>query len=205
MECIKELEKLGKITCTTAHEQYSTLEIRNKLGFPLHKLSTYVSSEQYIKKRYIEKEDLIIISHDNHPNKSEVLSLIAKQFPKFRIQIIKDLTYEEYKIVISRAKWALTFGEGLDGYFLETIFSGGVSFAIYNSTFFTKDFKCLLTVYDSYETMIKKICSDISNLDNEKIYTKYQNDQYTLCMKYYNYKEYVENIELFYRERYTYE
>lgn len=205
IECIKELEKLGKVTCTTAHEQYSTSEIRKKLGFPLHKLSVYVSPEQYNKKRYIEKEDLMIISPDNHPKKSEVISLIAKQFPKLRIQIIKNLTYEEYKKVISRAKWALTFGEGLDGYFLETIFSGGVSFAVYNSTFFTKDFKYLRTVYDSYETMAKKTCSDISEIDNEKVYTQYQNKQYTLCTKYYNYEEYVENLELFYRGRYTYE
>lgn len=205
IEDIGRLKKLGKVICTTAHEQYSSPKIRKKLGIPLHKLSTYVSPEQYDRKSYPEKENLMIVSPDNHPKKMEVLNLIRKQIPQLKIQIIKNITYEEYKKVISKAKWAITFGEGLDGYFLETIFSGGVSFAVYNTIFFTEDFKSLQTVYDSYATMAKKICSDIRVLDNKEAYTKYQNKQYTLCTKYYNYKEYVENLVLFYRGRYTYE
>ena len=205
MKYIKGLEKLGNLTCTTAHAQYSTPEIRKKLGFPLHKLSTYASPEQYNKKGYIGKENLMIISPDQHPKKSGVLNLIAKQFPQLRIQIIKNLTYKEYKNLISKAKWALTFGEGLDGYFLETIFSGGVSFSVYNSTFFTKDFKSLRTVYDNYNILIKNICSDMKDLDNEITYTNYQNKQYELCCKYYKYEEYINNLVLFYKEEYTYE
>lgn len=202
-EHVKELKKLGKVTCTTAHEQYSTLEIRKKLDIPLHKLSIYASPEQYDRKSYTEKENLLIVSPDNHAKKIGVLDLIHKQLPQLKILIIKNLTYEEYKEVISRAKWALTFGEGLDGYFVETIFSGGISFAVYNSEFFTGDFKSLRTVYDNYETLIKNICSDISDLGNMETYTKYQNDLYALCSSYYNYKVYVKNIELFYRGRYT--
>jgi len=164
-EYIKELKKIGEITCTTAHEQYSTPEIREKLGFPLHKLSVYIGPEKYNKKKYFEKEDLMIVSPDYHPQKLVFLNLVSKQLPNLKIRIIKNLTYEEYKEVISHAKWALTFGEGLDGYFVETIFSGGVSFAIYNSTFFTKDFKSLRTVYDSYDLLIKKISLDIKDLE----------------------------------------
>ena len=202
-EHVKELKKLGKVTCTTAHEQYSTLEIRKKLDIPLHKLSVYISPEQYNRKSYTEKENLLIVSPDNHPKKIGVLDLIRKQLPQLKILIIKNLTYGEYKEVISRAKWALTFGEGLDGYFVETIFSGGISFAVYNSEFFTGDFKSLRTIYDNYETLIKDICSDISDLGNMETYTKYKNDLYALCSSYYNYKVYVKNIELFYRRRYT--
>jgi len=201
---IAKLKEFGKLTCTTAHEKYSTRETRKQLGFPLHKLSVFVSPEQYERRAYAEKEDLMVVSPDPHADKWSIIKLIAKQFPKLRIQIISNLTYEEYKKLISKAKWALTFGEGLDNYFLETVFSGGISFSVYNSNFFTEDFKSLRTVYDNYDVLIKKICSDIRNLDNEKAYADYQEKQYALCSKHYNYKEYIKNLELFYKGEYTY-
>jgi hypothetical protein len=201
---INKIKKLGKLTCTTAHEKYSTLEMQRKLGVPLHKLSTYVSPEKYDRKGYVEKEDLMIVSYDEHPRKAEVLGLIAKCLPHLKIQIIKNLTYEEYKKVISRAKWALTFGEGLDGYFVETVFSGGISFSVYNPTFFTEDFKPLRTVYDNYDALTKKICLDIKDINNETAYSDYQTKQYNLCKKHYKYERYIKNLELFYKGKYTY-
>lgn len=201
---IEKLRRLGRLTCTTAHEKYSTLELGKKLGMPLHRLSVFTSPEQYDAKKYSEKEDLMIVSPDRHARKSEVLCMIARKFPQLRIQIINNLTYEEYKKIISRAKWALTFGEGLDGYFVETIFSGGIGFSAYNQRFFTEDFKSLRTVYGNYDALIKNICSDIKQLDNEKTYTAYQKEQYDLCHKHYRYDEYVRNLRLFYTEEYTY-
>jgi hypothetical protein len=205
-EYFKELKKLKleKLTATTAHESYSTYDVRKKLGFPLHKLSTYVSPEFYERKGYTKKKDLLIVSPDFHPKKSEILNLIRKRFPQLKIEIIENIPYEEYKKLISDAKWAITFGEGLDGYFVETIFSGGISFATYNSDFFTEDFKNLRTVYDNYDEMAIKICEDMKSLDNETSYTDYQNKQFELVSKYYNYKNYLKNLELFYREVYTY-
>lgn len=204
MRDIDELRKLGRLTCTTAHEQYATSQMRERLGFPLHKLSVWASPEQYNRVEYGQKEELMIVSPDAHPQKPEVLSLISRQFPRLRIKIIKNLTYEKYRDVISQAKWALTFGEGLDGYFIETIFSGGVSFSSFNSMFFTEDFNSLRTVYDSYDIMLEKICSDISALDNETDYTGYQNKQHEMCSKYYSYEQYIRNLELFYKGEYTY-
>jgi O-antigen/teichoic acid export membrane protein len=204
MESIERIRKLGKLTCTTAHEKYSTLEMSRKLGMPLHKLSTFVSPEKYCKKEYAEKENLMVVSPDEHPRKAEVLRLIAEQLPNLRIQIINNLTYEEYKEVVARAKWALTFGEGLDGYFVETIFSGGIAFSVYNSAFFTEDFKSLQTIYDDYDVLIKRICSDIRDLDNEQIYGDCQKQQYDLCKKYYDHREYVRNLECFYKGKYTF-
>jgi hypothetical protein len=204
LKTINRLAKLGKMTCTTAHERYSTMELRDRFGFPLHRLSVFVSPEKYYIRKYSEKENLMIVSPDFHPRKSAILDLIAQQFPQLKIQIIKNLTYEEYKETISRAKWALTFGEGLDGYFLETIFSGGVSFSVYNSKFFTEDFKSLCTVYDNYEVMVQKMPLDVRALDNERAYSIYQKEQYDLCSSHYKYEEYRKNLELFYEGNYTY-
>ncbi len=201
---VDHIRKLGKLTCTTAHERYSTQKVRDKLGSPLHRLSVYLSPEQYERKNYKDKENLIIVSPDPHPKRIQVLRLLADQIPQLKIQIVKNLPYENFKKLISRAKWALTFGEGLDGYFIETIFSGGISFAVYNPTFFTEDFQKLETVYESYDALQKRICADLSQLDNKKSYVSYQNKQFELCRKYYSHKDYIKNVEAFYRGDYTF-
>ncbi len=198
------LKEFGLVTCTTAHEQYSSLEIRTSLGVPLHKLSVYLSPEQYSCSKFIERSDLMIVSPDTNPRKSDILGLISKEFPSMQIQIIQNLTYDEFKTAISHAKWALTFGEGLDGYFVETIFSGGIGFAVYNSDFFTQNFKSLQTVYESYDALAKRICSDICELNRENEYSEYQSKQFALCAKYYNYGDYILNLKLFYEGKYTY-
>jgi hypothetical protein len=201
---IMNLRRFGKLTGTTAHSKYSTLELRNRLGFPLHKLSAYVSPEQYSLRRYSEKKDLMIVSPDRDRRKSEILNLIQNEFPQLHIKIIRNLTYEEYKETISNAKWALTFGEGLDGYFVEPVFSGAISFSVYKPEFFTKEFQPLRTIYANYDVLKEKICSDIRQFDNPVEYDLYQRRQFELCSKEYNYTNYVKNLELFYKGKYTF-
>lgn len=205
LDDIQNLSKrFVKVTGTLAHKKYSNQEMREKFGFPLHKLSVYISPEQYNKKSYKEKEDILIVSPDEHPLKPQILKLISKNFTQINIQIIHGLKYEDYKEIISRAKWALTFGEGLDGYFIEPIFSGSISFSVYNPKFFTEDFKHLKTVYSDYEELIKKMSLTLMNLNHEKEYNEYQREEYELCTNYYDYGEYVKNLELFYKGNYTY-
>ncbi len=201
---LKLFEYTKDVTCTTAHRQYSTREYQEKFGIPLHYLSVWVSSEQYKFKDYEDKENLMIVSPDPHPLKEGILNRIKKEFPFLEIVIIRNLKYEEYKDIISRAKWALTFGEGLDGYFVETIFSGGVSFAVYNSRFFTSEFKLLRTVYNDYDDLLSKICIDIEQLDNEKEYKVYQDKQLDAVNNLYNYDAYVKNVISFYKKKYTF-
>lgn len=196
--------RFNNVTGTISHENYSTLENRQKFGFPLHKLSTYVSPELYEYKHYAEKKELMVVSHDKHPMKPHVLKLLQKKFPQLEIRIIKDMTYEDFKKVISEAKWTLTFGEGLDNYFVESIFSGGISFSVYNSRFFTNDFASLETVYSDYDELIQKMPHDLKGLDHESTYKNYQQKQYQLCSKYYDYNEYIKNLKLFYMGNYTY-
>lgn len=204
LENVEKLKKLGTVTCTTVHKRYTTLELRERLGVPVHRLSVFVSPEQYERKGYSEKENLIIVSHEPHERKSEVLDLLARQFPNTKIQIITGITYDKYKAVISKAKWAITFGEGLDNYFVEPVFSGGVSFSVYNDRFFTEEFKTLRTVYKDYDVLLKNICSDMMSLDDELQYKVYQNELFNLCAKHYNYNEYINNLKLFYRGEWTY-
>ena len=114
------------------------------------------------------------------------------------------MTYEQYKQTISRAKYALTFGEGLDGYFIEPVFSGAISFSVYRPEFFTKEFQQLRTVYCNYDVLTAKICDDFRYFDSSKTFDAYQQQEFDLCAKEYNHSNYVKNLELFYQRKYTF-
>jgi hypothetical protein len=64
-----------------------------------------------------------------------------------------------------RAKWSLTFGEGLDGYFAEPVWSGGVAFAVFNDRFFTPAFAELETIYPSWAALMQRMPLDLQRLD----------------------------------------
>lgn len=192
------------ITCTTAHKRYTTLYYRNLFGVPLHLFSTYGRPDLYNRKSYREKEQILIVSPDPHPIKDKIIGRVKEQLPHIKILEIRNMKYEEYKEWISRAKWAITFGEGFDGYFLETSFSGAISFAVYNTEFFPENFQGLKTVFESYQQMYDDLVKVINELDPEEAYNNYHQKQYGLICGVYNYEEYKENIKLFYRKNYTF-
>jgi len=47
---VAELRRLGRLTCTTAHEKYSQPELGQKYGCHLYKFSVFVSPEKYTRK-----------------------------------------------------------------------------------------------------------------------------------------------------------
>jgi len=199
-----QLKQLAQVvTATTAHQRYCNAHYRQVYNVPLHKLSVWISPEKYTFRKYSDKENLIVVSPDSHPMKDSVLEKLAA-IPGLHVQIIRNLTYEQYKSTIARAKWALTFGEGLDGYIIEPIFSGAVAFAVYNEEFFTPDFKELPTVYRSYDHLLETIVNDIERLDDEHLYKDYQQVQFDLCAKYYSAEQYRKNIRSFYENNYTF-
>jgi hypothetical protein len=202
-EVIQRLEKLAsKVTATTAHQKYCNERYRREQGIPLHKFSVWISPEKYTFRNYAEKENLIVVSPDIKPLKQAVLDKLST-IPGLRIQVIQNLTYEKYKETIARAKWALTFGEGLDGYIIEPIFSGAIGFAVYNEEFFTPDFQPLPTIYASYERLLERISDDIRRLDDADKFVACQKEQFALCARYYSYDHYLANIKAFYKGQYS--
>jgi len=201
---VDELKSIATlVTITTAHQQYCNQSYRDKYSVPLHKFSVWISPEKYYFKKYDDKENLVIVSPDDHPMREKVISKL-NSINGLKVQIIQNLTYEQYKETISKAKWAITFGEGLDGYIIEPIFSGAIGFAVYNEQFFTPDFAELKTIYSSFDVLIEKVEGDIKTLNKENNYTSYQKQQFNLCKQYYNHQEYKNNIGAFYREEYTF-
>jgi hypothetical protein len=195
--------KYSLTTITTAHQQYSTPYYCDYFGVPLHKLSVWVSPENYHYKLFQEKENLLIYSPDEKPEKNKLIEKLS-QIEGLQLQMIQGITYTEFKNVISRAKWALTFGEGLDGYLVEPIFSGAIGFAVYNEDFFTNDFKVLQTIYNSYNDLYNNIVKDIQYLDKVEEFENYQKIQFEICSNHYSSKVYKENIRKFYNYEFTF-
>jgi hypothetical protein len=201
----KALKHFGKVTCTTAHEAYSNAETREALGVSLHRLSVCNGPELYTVSDYTKKQPLLMVSHDKHPLKEKVLLKIQQALPSLRIQVIQNLTWENYCEVASSTKWSLTFGEGLDGYFSDPVFSGGVAFAVYNERFFTPPFAKLESVYPSWEVLMDRITNDLKRLDEPVAYERCWREAWNLLSEIYSTERFRENLSAFYRGEYTFQ
>jgi hypothetical protein len=201
---LKHLERFGKVTCTTAHEAYSNAATREAFGVSLHRLSCCNGPDRYTLSRYEDKQPLLMVGHDQHPLKETVIAEIGRALPSLKIQVIKGLEFEEYLEVARHAKWSLTFGEGLDSYFSDPVFSGGVSFAVYNERFFTPAFAELETVYPSWEVLIDRITTDLQRLDEPVAYKRCWRQAWDLLNDLYSVERFRENLRAFYRGEYTF-
>ena len=199
------LERFGKVTCTTAHEAYSNAETRKALGVALHRLSCCNGPELFTLTPYANKRPLLMVSHDPHPLKETVLDHIHRALPALKIQVIQNLPYEDYCEVARTAKWSLTFGEGLDGYFSDPVFYGGVAFAVFNERYFTPAFAKLETVYPSWEVLMEKITGDFQRLDEPSSYERCWREAFELLSKLYSTERFRENLRSFYRGEYTFQ
>lgn len=202
-EVIEIAKKEGYfVTQTTAHEQYSTEKIRNKYGIPLHKFSVYATPEKYSFTHFSQKENLILISPDEGSFKDSILAKLEYRLPDYKIKIIKNISYSNYLLLVQKAKFTITFGEGLDFYFIETVFSGGIAFAEFNTNFFTSDFHNMEGIFNSYEEMEKLIVEKIKLFDSSLKFKEVNDAQFRACHKIYNRTSYVENLKNFYKKNY---
>jgi hypothetical protein len=199
---VRAIARIAPVTATAVQEQYSNEDTARRLGCPVHRLSGYVSPEQYERRPLAAKQDLMIVSPDRHPRRTQVLDVLRARLPWLRLHVVEHMTYEAYKALLLEAKWSLTFGEGLDSYFLETVFSGGISFAAFNTRFFTPDFAGLETVYPTYDVMVERIAADVQGLGQARAYEAYQARQFAVCARHCDYQAYVHNLASFY-DRYA--
>lgn len=204
-ETIQELKQFAQnITITTAHNKYCTPDLRTYYGVPLHHYSTFASPERYKLTPYQQKANLLLLSPDDPVKNQEVQELMKREMPELEVRVIKNLKYEDYKKLISEARWSITFGEGLDFYFIEPVFSGAISFAIYNELFFTQPFRDLRTVYGNYSDLIKDLPNALRSIDHESVYNDLHKMEFDLCADLYSYQRYQDNIRKFYQGDYTY-
>jgi hypothetical protein len=198
------LMPFGKVTCTAAHEAYTNAATRESLGVTLHRLGVCTGPEDHYRTAREDKEPLLIVSHDEHPLKTRVLQHLAQKNPALKIQVIQNVRYEDYKRLIACARWSLTFGEGLDSYFAELAWSGGVPFAVFNQRFFTPAFAKLQTVYPSWDILLEKMPLDLQRLDEPISYGRCWRETYDLLNSLYGKARFRENLRAFYRGEYTF-
>lgn len=161
--------RLHFVTQTTAHRKYCTQYFRDLYRIPLHLVLPPIENK-YRELPYEEKEDLFVYSCDGNEKKANVLRSVATAFPNMRFIEIKDMPYSEYLDLISRTKWAMSFGEGLDAYFTEPYYSGGVSFCVWNEKFFTENYRDLPTIFKSYDDAVLRLSFLMRELDNKEAY-----------------------------------
>lgn len=204
-DCIELIKNkiTRNVTMTIAHKKYATIEKRNQYKVPLHYLSAWVNLTPYNLKKYNQKENIILFSPDElsrldikyHLTKNDLIKIVKDAFPKYKVIVINNLTYDEYKELVGRSKFMITFGEGLDGYLLETILSGGVSFAVYNNKFFTKDYLDIPTLFESADELFTGLVNYIAKIDNEEQFEKINAISREVIEREYSYGKYQNRVK----------
>jgi hypothetical protein len=195
---VEVLGEVGTMTATTAHKAYATNETALRLGCPVHHFSTWVCPEAYEHSGYRNKEKVIIVSADRNPARAQILEQISSALPDHRIVEIRNMKYQDYRRLLKTAKFAFTFGEGLDGYFMETVFSGGIGMAIFNERYFTKEYENLDGIFKSAQDAISDVAKFLKAADEEKRFTSIARQQFEVGRQNYVGAEYVQNLKNFY-------
>lgn len=203
MPTVGELSNLfllsSSITQTTAHIKYCSQDTSNRYGLPVHLFSVHIDPSNYRFVPYKKKENLILYSLDKNPLKKKIITELKNNLENYRLQEIKGLRFEDYKDLISRSKFVITFGEGFDGYLIEPTFAGGISFAVYNDKFFPDaSYKSLPNIFSSYEDMRTGIVEIIRKIDSEKQFTETNKKLFDKLAKIYSKAAYQKNIAEFY-------
>jgi len=192
------------LTMTTAHPRYSTREQREYWGVPLHHLPAWTRPDHDPPDAFETKRDLLLVSPDPSPYRAEILGMLKTKLPGLDIRVIQNLPYEEYTKLEHAAKWALTFGEGMDGYFAGTFDRGGIGFAVYNDEFFTPEYRDLRTVYPSFDALRERMVEDLLALDNKAALESYNAQVRALIVRGWGPEKTQAALAAFYRGEYTY-
>lgn len=153
------------ISMTTAHLKYSTQEKSDNYNIPIKHLSTYMSYDSYKINSFKEKENRIVLSPDRIAEDNKLLSFINNGFLGYNLYRVENLHFDVYKHLIQNSKYTITLGEGLDNYFIETFFTGGVAFTIYNDIFMPEELKEFPNVFVDIYEMKHKLSSLISKIE----------------------------------------
>jgi hypothetical protein len=196
----------SNVTQTTAHTKYTNQALADTYFMPAHYLSVFIDHRQYDWTPLDKKEDIIALSPDLSPLREKIVKKVQQAFPAYKLITIQNMTYKDYKNLMSRAKFTLGFGEGFDGYYTESFFSGGITFSVYNEDFFPdKTFGTYENTYQSYDDMLKYVAKNMQALvADTKSYKELNSKNLGLINGLYGFERYKANIKHFYQGKYTY-
>ncbi len=200
----KDLYKItSNITQTVAHHRYCTQEFTNKYNIPSLLLVPYTDINNYQPIPFEQKENRILYSRDYCKYKKEIINTLSDKLGnKYVFQEINGISFDDYLELTRNSKFMITFGEGYDGYFAQSMLLGGVCFAVYNNEFFPKNFDFNKpNVFSSYEDMLNNIadrilCFDeMDTLERNGIINYFNDIQHKISQK----DIFIKSLERFYK------
>ena len=206
-EEISSLKQLTpNITQTIAHDKYATRETCDKWRIPTHLLSVYIDCSGYKSYPFGQKEKIIALSPDDNEYRGKIIEKLERELPDFKCVTINDLTFCEYMDLIARSYFTITFGEGMDGYFLQPSFVGSVGIAVYNNEFFpNKTWNNLFNIYTSYDELLNNITIDFKKmLSDPKLYYQTSSAVIEKCKEVYSFEGWLDNLKHFYQRKYDF-
>lgn len=194
-------------------------DLCNTYNMPVHYFSLKINPKEYHYLEYNKKEDIIVLSPDicitgngtdeeilsGKKMKNSIIQSITDNFQKMNQITVSNMKYEEYKDLISRSKYLVTFGGGNDYFFMETYLSGSIAFAVMTPRFCpSKEFSDLPTVYSSFEEMRENIAKDIMYFEeNPRYYEEVNTMTREIILKYFGPERFAENVKQYFLKNYT--
>lgn len=192
------LRRLGPVSCSTAHERYTNDEVSERLGLPLHYLATPAGPRFHKRVSLPEKSPLTILSPDAHAERDTVVTALHATLPDHELRTIKGMTYRQFLRSIEQARYAFTFGEGLDDYFVKSIFSGAVAFAVDNGRFFPESLAGCPGIFATWNEVHEKLPSILRDLDDPSRFGDWQERQFRAVAAIYDGDSYVARLQALY-------
>ena len=193
---------------TTAHSRYSSQEVCDDFGLPLSKFSVRLNKPIVPPTPFEEKTKKLLVCFS--PDLSEYSEILQKKLslliPSLTVEIIQNLSFDEYYKKLSQSFVVITFGEGFDGYFTQPFDVNSIGISVYNPNFFPSDkWRNLPNVFDSFEQLILELPSLIVNLlGDEEQYTQLVMLNQKMLSTEYDTVSRFESIAKFYRDEFDY-
>ena len=162
------------VTISAGHSRYCTPRLASRYTMPVKQLTPYLPTMKM--RNFAEKEKLFLLSADqigSDPgglSRDNVVKALKARLPDFEFVTIENMALDDYLDLASRAMFSITFGEGMDGYYIEPVLAGGISFAVYNSTFFPESFQDLVGVLPDWSTATTQVPDLVNSLMNGDAY-----------------------------------
>lgn len=169
---MKYTKYFKNVTMTLAHSAIESYQFPYLTIPQMHVGALYEGDTSEIIP-YEKKSNLCIISPDPNPVKDSIIAKLESHgiecYHKYPIP------YHEFCELQKKAKWAITFGEGWDGYSSGEFLNGGIGFGVFLPAFkreFFDERNLPPFMFYSYEQMEKEIINRIDSLDSRNAFEK---------------------------------
>lgn len=191
------------ITMTCAHAAYANALQRSTYGVPVHFIPANKNVKYHIYP-FEQKENLLVLSPDQHPGREGIIGKILENFPELRVVEIQNMAFNDYLDLIGRAKWVFSFGEGYDGYTIESLLSNTISFTLFNDVFFAPGFVPWPNMFESASQMSEQIVDMMKRLSDRESYMAFLEKTKAACFISCGGVDYLECLRRFYAHAYDY-